>query len=166
MGNGGGSICLGYQVIHHLVSERNPEGTYDIIRSDITDNLVDKVLYLLFSLLNATHMCSHSPPSRGSRSPSMAQPSGTTVSALRTPITRGMSPERAMSVEGLWVTTRTAPSMPATMTIPSLPTPSRGYFRVYSSLSLADPNPYSIIDLDLIRWPLWIDLCCLLFPSR
>lgn len=47
IGNGGGSICLGYQVIHNLVSERNPEGNYDIIKSEITDNLVRNVRSLL-----------------------------------------------------------------------------------------------------------------------
>ena len=42
IGNGGGSICLGYKIINQLVSERNPEGTYDIIHSNLTDALVQK----------------------------------------------------------------------------------------------------------------------------
>eukprot|EP01128_Nolandella_sp_AFSM9_P012426 TRINITY_DN9271_c0_g1_i1.p1 TRINITY_DN9271_c0_g1~~TRINITY_DN9271_c0_g1_i1.p1 ORF type:complete len:616 (+),score=146.32 TRINITY_DN9271_c0_g1_i1:33-1850(+) len=34
-GNGGGSIPLGYQVIHRLVNERHPEGDYDMIHSPL-----------------------------------------------------------------------------------------------------------------------------------
>lgn len=34
-GNGGGSICLGYQLINRLMHERHPEGDYDVIESDL-----------------------------------------------------------------------------------------------------------------------------------
>jgi len=64
IGNGGGSICLGYKIINQLVSERNPEGTYDIIHSNLTDALVQKVSHLSFFLYHlSSHMCfSHRPP--------------------------------------------------------------------------------------------------------
>ena len=35
-GNGGGDICLGYQVLHKLMEEDHPEGRYDVIHSDIS----------------------------------------------------------------------------------------------------------------------------------
>jgi hypothetical protein len=35
-GNGGGDICLGYQVLHRLMEEEHPEGRYDVIHSDIS----------------------------------------------------------------------------------------------------------------------------------
>jgi hypothetical protein len=38
-GNGGGSICLGYQVLNRLMKETHPEGRYDIIHSKIGDIL-------------------------------------------------------------------------------------------------------------------------------
>jgi len=38
--NGGGDICLGYQVIHRLMKERHPEGIYDMRHSPITDLFV------------------------------------------------------------------------------------------------------------------------------
>jgi hypothetical protein len=34
-GNGGGSICLGYQVLWRLMHERHPEGDYDVVESDL-----------------------------------------------------------------------------------------------------------------------------------
>jgi hypothetical protein len=42
-GNGGGSICLGYQVISALITERNPIGHYDIKENALIDALVAKV---------------------------------------------------------------------------------------------------------------------------
>jgi len=52
-GNGGGDICLGYDVINRLVNERHPEGVYDIIHSDLNGLLAkagatstkDEILY-------------------------------------------------------------------------------------------------------------------------
>jgi len=38
-GNGGGSICLGYQVINRLMNKQHPEGEYDFIRSDLMDKM-------------------------------------------------------------------------------------------------------------------------------
>jgi hypothetical protein len=35
-GNGGGDICLGYQVINLLTNERHPEGRYDVIQNPLT----------------------------------------------------------------------------------------------------------------------------------
>jgi hypothetical protein len=35
-GNGGGDICLGYQVLHRLMEEDHPEGRYDVIHSEIS----------------------------------------------------------------------------------------------------------------------------------
>eukprot|EP01122_Echinamoeba_exundans_P006460 TRINITY_DN1823_c0_g1_i1.p2 TRINITY_DN1823_c0_g1~~TRINITY_DN1823_c0_g1_i1.p2 ORF type:complete len:490 (-),score=160.92 TRINITY_DN1823_c0_g1_i1:57-1526(-) len=34
-GNGGGSICLGYQLINRLMHERHPEGDYDVVEGDL-----------------------------------------------------------------------------------------------------------------------------------
>lgn len=39
-GNGGGDICLGYQVISSLITERNPIGHYDIKENPLIDALV------------------------------------------------------------------------------------------------------------------------------
>lgn len=41
-GNGGGDICLGYQVIERLVAEPNPIGHYDIIQNPLMDLFVSK----------------------------------------------------------------------------------------------------------------------------
>jgi len=41
-GNGGGDICLGYQVIHNLIAEPNPIGHYDIIHSPLMDLMVSR----------------------------------------------------------------------------------------------------------------------------
>ena len=38
-GNGGGSICLGYQLINRLMHERHPEGDYDVIESPLMSAL-------------------------------------------------------------------------------------------------------------------------------
>jgi len=41
--NGGGDICLGYQVISALMEEKNPFGKYDIIHSKATSIIVNKL---------------------------------------------------------------------------------------------------------------------------
>jgi len=42
-GNGGGDICLGYQVIDALMEESNPYGKYDVIHSEITTEIVTQL---------------------------------------------------------------------------------------------------------------------------
>eukprot|EP01118_Nematostelium_gracile_P005246 TRINITY_DN1643_c0_g2_i3.p1 TRINITY_DN1643_c0_g2~~TRINITY_DN1643_c0_g2_i3.p1 ORF type:complete len:587 (-),score=101.46 TRINITY_DN1643_c0_g2_i3:101-1861(-) len=42
-GNGGGDICLGYQLIDALMEESNPYGKYDIIHSPLMDQVVSVV---------------------------------------------------------------------------------------------------------------------------
>jgi hypothetical protein len=51
-GNGGGDICLGYQVINRLVNEIHPEGRYDVIQNAFTLALAKAAInanYPLFS---------------------------------------------------------------------------------------------------------------------
>jgi len=43
-GNGGGSICLGYEVIHRLLEEVHPEGRYDIIHSDLATAIANEAV--------------------------------------------------------------------------------------------------------------------------
>jgi hypothetical protein len=43
-GNGGGDICLGYEVINRIVGEIHPEGRYDIIQSPLALQLATKAV--------------------------------------------------------------------------------------------------------------------------
>lgn len=47
--NGGGDICLGYQVINAVMEESNPYGRYDVIHSPLMDELMIALAEVEFS---------------------------------------------------------------------------------------------------------------------
>lgn len=118
MGNGGGDICLGYEVIHRLIQERHPEGTYDIIHSQGTSSLIDVVpstVNLDIIIIGHSPLCRQRSRARKILT-CMVRSSGTMPRTSNTPTTRGTSLARLTYAEAARESIRPRRCLAATLT--------------------------------------------------